>query len=28
LSALKKSYPNYFLDTQVFTQALAKVIGG
>jgi hypothetical protein len=27
LSALKKSYPNYFLDTQVFTQALGKIIG-
>jgi hypothetical protein len=26
LSALKKSYPNYFLDTQVFTQALGKII--
>jgi hypothetical protein len=26
LSALKKSYPNYFLDTQVFTMALGKVI--
>jgi hypothetical protein len=26
LSALKKSYPNYFLDTQVFTQSLGKII--
>ncbi|MEA2342848.1 MAG: hypothetical protein QOF63_1017 [Thermoanaerobaculia bacterium] len=26
LSALKKSYPNYFLDTQVFAAALGKVI--
>ncbi|MEA2415051.1 MAG: hypothetical protein QOI58_1708 [Thermoanaerobaculia bacterium] len=26
LSALKKSYPNYFLDTQVFTTALGRVI--
>jgi hypothetical protein len=26
LAALKKLYPNYFLDTQVFTMALGKVI--
>lgn len=26
LAALKKSYPNYFLDTQVFMAALARVI--
>jgi len=27
LAALKKSYPNYFLDTQVFMVALGKIIG-
>lgn len=27
LSALKRAYPNYFLDTEVFLSSLAKVIG-
>jgi hypothetical protein len=27
LSALKRAYPNYFLDTEVFLMSLAKVIG-
>jgi uncharacterized protein YbgA (DUF1722 family) len=26
LSALKRAYPNYFLDTQVFLSSLAKVL--
>lgn len=28
LSALRRSYPNYFLDTQVFMSSLRKVING
>jgi hypothetical protein len=27
LSALKRAYPNYFLDTEVFLASLAKVVG-
>jgi hypothetical protein len=27
IDALRKAYPNYFLDTQVFVQAIKKVIG-